>query len=72
MEFLKDYDCIINYHPGKANKVAYALSRKLAYTLALMMAKLKLENNAIVAELQVKPNLVPQIIEAQKLDPKVE
>ncbi|KAL3729524.1 hypothetical protein ACJRO7_026620 [Eucalyptus globulus] len=28
MELLKDYDCDILYHPGKANKVVDALSRK--------------------------------------------
>ena len=28
MELLKDYDCAILYHPGKANVVANALSRK--------------------------------------------
>ena len=28
MKLLKDYDCTIDYHPGKANVVANALSRK--------------------------------------------
>ena len=28
MELLKDYDCTIDYHPGKANVVVDALSRK--------------------------------------------
>ena len=34
MELLKDYDCSILYHPGKANVVADALSRKSAGSLA--------------------------------------
>ncbi|KAL2230611.1 UNVERIFIED_CONTAM: Retrovirus-related Pol polyprotein from transposon gypsy [Sesamum indicum] len=34
MELLKDYDCTIDYHPGKANIVADALSRKTMDQLA--------------------------------------
>ena len=36
MEFLEDYDCTINYHPGKANVLADVLSRK-AQVAGLMM-----------------------------------
>ena len=30
LELVKDYDCVIDYHPGKANSVADALSWKYA------------------------------------------
>ena len=33
MELIKDYDCVIDYHLGKANVVADALSRKSVQTL---------------------------------------
>ncbi|XP_038887058.1 uncharacterized protein LOC120077230 [Benincasa hispida] len=35
LELVKDYDCEILYHPGKANIVADALSRKSAHTATL-------------------------------------
>ena len=36
IELLKDYDCTIDYHPGKANVVADALSRKSFSNLAYL------------------------------------
>ena len=36
MELLKDYDCTIDYHPGKGKVVADALSRKSTDSLAYM------------------------------------
>ena len=33
MELIKDYDCVIDYHPGKANVVADSLSRKTVQAL---------------------------------------
>jgi len=40
MEYLKDYDCKLLYHPGKANVVANALSRKRVHISAMMMNEL--------------------------------
>jgi len=42
MEYLKDYDFELLYHPGKANVVADALSRKRVHMSAMMMKKLEL------------------------------
>ena len=36
LELIKDYDCEINYHPGKANMVAYVLSKKSTVELAVL------------------------------------
>ena len=36
LELVKDYDCEILYHPGKANVVADALSRKSYGNLAVL------------------------------------
>ena len=34
MELIKDFDCTIDYHPGKANVVVDALSKKTIDRLA--------------------------------------
>ena len=47
LELLKDYDCSILYHPGKANMVADALSRKSAGSLA----HISTERRPIIKEL---------------------
>ena len=36
LELIKDYDCEINYHPGKANVIADALSWKSIVELAAL------------------------------------
>ena len=42
LEFLKDYNFGLNYHPGKANVVADALSRKTLHMSMLMVRELDL------------------------------
>ena len=50
---------MIDYHPGKANVVVGALSRKLVQTLRALNAHLSLlDNGAIVAELVAKQDLL--------------
>lgn len=42
MEFLKDYDFELSYHPGKANVVADALRRKSLHMSVMMVKELQL------------------------------
>jgi len=42
MKFLKEYEFGLQYHPGKANVVADALSRKSLYASTMMIKELKL------------------------------
>ncbi|KAL6321014.1 hypothetical protein AAG906_011987 [Vitis piasezkii] len=83
IELLKDYDCIIQYHPGKANVVADALSRKSVGSLAaikgcqrqlledlrsLQVHMRVLDSRALVANFRVQPDLVGRIKALQKND----
>ena len=83
LELVKDYDCVINYHPGKANVVADALSRKSSGHMAALLTtqkqilldleKLGIEvvrsnDRAYVASMSIQPTLIKRIKEAQGND----
>ena len=71
MELIKDYDYVIDYHLGKANVVADALSRKSMQTLRALNAHLSLSNDGtVVAELIARQNMLNLVLEAQKNDKK--
>ena len=54
MEFLKDYDFELLYHPGKANAVADALSMKTVHTAHLMVKEVELLEQFRDMKLQVE------------------
>ena len=54
MELLKDYDITILYHPGKANVVANALSRKVGSMGSL--AHLQVSRSPLAREVQTLAN----------------
>ncbi|KAG8503466.1 hypothetical protein CXB51_001444 [Gossypium anomalum] len=72
LELLKDYEFIIDYHPGKANVVADALSQKSLFALCAMNAHLALsDDGSILVELKARPWFLHQIIDAQKVDNEI-
>ena len=54
LELFKHYDCIIDYHLGKANVVVDALSRKMIYASSLKDYDWRLAlDGALLAQLRV-------------------
>ena len=68
MELFKYYDCIIDYHPGKANVVADALSRKAMEALLIQHSEWRTDDGALLAQLIVQPILKQMMISTQKND----
>ena len=70
---IKDYDCVIEYHPGRANVVADALSRKSFAALRAMNAQLSLGSDAGTSvEFRVQSDLIQQVRDRQSSDPKLQ
>jgi hypothetical protein len=83
VELIKDYDCVIEYHSGKANVVADALSRKNKMIdvdlddnderelLELRKINAKVEvgpRGSLIAQLRVRSILQDKVLEAQQND----
>jgi hypothetical protein len=83
LELIKHYELEIHYHPGKANVVADALSRKshinmmviqpVPYELAKEFDRLSLGflNNTQGVTVELEPTLEREIKEAQKNNEKI-
>ena len=79
MEFLEDYDFTLHYHPGKANVVADALSRKSQGALASIASRewwmieimgqfglqYSKQTQGTLGSLMVIPSLLSRVIESQ-------
>ena len=73
LELFKDYDCVIDYYPRKANVVADALSRQMISALSLKDCDWRFDSDgALLAQLRVIPDLKQMIIDAQKNDEEMQ
>ena len=82
MEYLEDYDFTLHYHPGKANMVVDALSRKSWGVLASVASRewqmLKIvrqiglqyngQTQGVLGSLVATPSLLSRVIESQGQD----
>ena len=83
LELIKDYDIEVHYHPGKANVVADALSRKsycncatmkpYSYSLCYELEKLGVEMtpHGSSHNISIETSIRDQIIAAQKDNPGI-
>ncbi|GJY89455.1 putative reverse transcriptase domain-containing protein [Tanacetum coccineum] len=73
LELLSDYDCEIRYHPGKANVVADALSRKERIKPLRTEAR-KPENikNEDVGGMLIENSKDPEKLRTEKLEPRAD
>ena len=86
LELIKDYDCTIEYHPGKTIVVSDALSRRpesslshmrsgylplLVYLGALGVILEVEDSGALLATFHVRPLLVDQILVRKSQDPQM-
>ena len=63
---------MIDYHPGKANVVADALSKKSIETLRALNADLSLsDDGTVVTELIASPEMLNRVLEEQKRDENI-
>ena len=65
LELIKDYNLEVHYHPGKANVVADALSRKSHQVEDI---PLSLHHTEVLAQIALTSELLEQIIREQKED----